>query len=466
MKSFLVFLGFVLVNFAFSQTNIFYQNKKIVFSVAKERKIQGFSVAPNDYIEFNSNGTLILLRRKKTTRVHDITWPQNTTFIFDKKGRIQSCSFYSTMTIQRFPCERKVAWYPSGKLQSFRLARPYRINGYLCNAYEVELFPNGKIGYCELAEKTTIDGYPCASDIVRFLNTGRLSSFTLSEDKKINGILFHKGSQIDLYPNGRILKCKVSRTTKIKKFLVGTYNMPEIYFHPNGQVERFHLLKPNNIEGYACAASYTTFYPDGKLQYTQLARPQKIQGIYCKAKDTSFYQNGDLKSCVLERSILRSGILGTGKSGFYPTGNFRYCQAARNVNIGNISVLVGDHITLDKYNNITSCWLSKARKIIGQVLKKGTTISFYKNENIESISLQQTLRIQGYLTSAGRKVHFYKNGKLKECVIAERMKLNGQFFSVGTHIAFLQKWQTSKSHLVALCYAQSSLTSVYSCPCL
>ncbi|WP_372365376.1 hypothetical protein [Candidatus Uabimicrobium sp. HlEnr_7] len=58
-----------------TQVNIFAnkQRKKIIFAVEKQRKIQGFPVDPNDYLEFNSDGALLLLRRQKPTAIYNVT---------------------------------------------------------------------------------------------------------------------------------------------------------------------------------------------------------------------------------------------------------------------------------------------------------------------------------------------------------------------------------------------------------
>ncbi|WP_372369807.1 hypothetical protein [Candidatus Uabimicrobium sp. HlEnr_7] len=447
-RLFLIIVGFLAISPLYGRR----QSQKIIFTVEKERKIQGLSISPNDYLEFNSDGMLLLARCKKTTNYYNTTWPQNTTFEFNKYGYLESCTFYSTVVVHGFPCKQKVEWSPQGKPLSFTLAKPHKINGYLCDIYYVRLSQSGKIRYCKLAKNRNIDGYPCAPEIVRFSDVGRLTSFTLAEDRVMNNILFHKGSQIFLHRNGNIWKCIISKTTKIEEFLVGTYNMPEIYFYENGQVERFHLLKPATIKGYACAARHTGFYPSGKLHYAQLRNREKIQGMYCNAADISFYKNGNLKSCVLTKPVLLGGIWGTGKSGFHTSGNFRYCEIAQDIKLGKVSLVAGDHVTLDDENKIINCWLSRKRNILGKTLKKSTNIWFYKNAKIKSIGAQQILRIQGYLCQGYNKIHFHNNGKIKEFISAENIILDNLSFPANTHLVFRQNGEPARATYIPYSY--------------
>ena len=453
-------------------------NEELVFHVEKNRKIQNVNILTDDSLTFRSDGLIDSITRHTKTNVYNITLPKKTTFYFSRKGMtyysndkeeyLVSCKFTSTVVVNGFPCTKEIIWFPNGKIHKFVLAKPYEVGGYCCDAKSVEIFENGKIASCTLRKKTRIDGYLCsARRIVKFFKDGKIAScilaretrvdgylcaaeriefsensqlirFTLAEDKLINSILFHKGSVITLGSNGKILSCRVSKTTKIKNFLVGTYVRDEIEFYSNGQVKSFGLLKPAVIDGYFCRGGYVTFHPNGKLKYATLVTPQKIKGLHCEANDISFYSNGHVKTCYLAKEKMQNGISGFAHSGFYLNGNFKYTRMAKNIKIKNIFLHIGDAVILNDKGTLTYYFLEKEREIFGKKFKKGTGFYLYKDGKIKSIVLQQTMRIQNYLCRSHQQIDFYKNGNLKTCILAETVKINNRSFLYGTQLYFYE----------------------------
>jgi hypothetical protein len=137
-------------------------------------------------------------------------------------------------TIQGYPCARGEIWfYPDGALNQCRLSQPASLGDLrVPGGSIVEFWPNGAPHYLMMRRPARFDGYTVRGGTrwglsrgatTSFYRTGELHSFYLLSSGEVQGVPCQGGewntftdpdgggSVVDLYRDGKIESCKLSR---------------------------------------------------------------------------------------------------------------------------------------------------------------------------------------------------------------------------------------------------------------
>jgi tetratricopeptide (TPR) repeat protein len=196
----------------------------------------------------------------KGRMIHLGTWDH------EKYGTLHVKFLKKSKTLQNYPCKRgKVRFHNNGQILSFKTTGEVSLDqGMVPSGSRIYTYPGGKPEYVYLSTDTEFQGYKVSSRS-RMLSWqlslycgGELRSFRSAVDLEIDGIPCSHKQGIELYPDGSLMSCHLSRAIpgKDNKYTAGTRIMmdmdgaPHSYSFPQNQaVSRLlnieeHLSEP------------------------------------------------------------------------------------------------------------------------------------------------------------------------------------------------------------------------------
>ena len=195
----------------------------------------------------------------KGRMIHLGTWDH------EKYGTVHVKFLKKSKTLQNYPCKRgKVRFHNNGQILSFKTTGEVSLDqGMVPSGSRIYTYPGGKPENVYLSTDTEIRGYKVSSRS-RMLSWhlslycgGELLSFRSAVDLEIDSIPCSHKQRIELYPDGSLMSCHLSRAIpgKDNKYTAGTRIMmdrngaPHSYSFPQHQaVSRLLNIEENLSE--------------------------------------------------------------------------------------------------------------------------------------------------------------------------------------------------------------------------
>ena len=218
----------------------------------------------------------------KGRMIHLGTWDH------EKYGTLHVKFLKKSKTLQNYPCKQgKVRFHNNGQILSFKTTGEVNLDqGMVPSGSRIYTYPGGKPEYVFLSADTEFQGYKVSSRS-RMLSWhlslycgGELLSFRSAVDLEIDGIPCSHKQGIELYPDGSLMSCHLSRVIpgKDNKYMAGTRIMmdrdgaPHSYSFPQHQA----VIRLLNIEEHLSEPLFRAYETrlNGKLDSAQkIIRP-------------------------------------------------------------------------------------------------------------------------------------------------------------------------------------------------
>jgi len=182
---------------------------------------------------------------EKEEMIHLGTWDH------EKYGTLHVKFLKKSTILQDYPCKRgKVRFHNNGRILSFMTTDEVSLDqGMVPSGSRIYMYAGGTPEYVYLSADADVQGYKVSSKIrilpwhLSLYCTGELRSFRSGVDLEIDGIPCSYKQSIELYPDGRLLSCHLSRGIREKDhdFQTGTrimmdkYGVPHPYLFPEHQ---------------------------------------------------------------------------------------------------------------------------------------------------------------------------------------------------------------------------------------
>lgn len=181
----------------------------------------------------------------KGRMIHLGTWDH------EKYGTVHVKFLTKSKTLQDYPCKwGKVRFHNNGRILSFKTTEEVSLDqGIVPSGSRIYTYPGGKLEYIHLSADMKAQEYQ-VSGMNRMLPWqlslycgGELRSFRSAVDLEIDSIPCSHRQDIELYPDGRLMSCQLSRGIQGKdtvfpagnKILMDRHGVPHPYSFPQHQ---------------------------------------------------------------------------------------------------------------------------------------------------------------------------------------------------------------------------------------
>lgn len=328
-------------------THVLYSSEGKPISVipSENVKIGGVPCKKNHVTYLHPNGKVKEANLQASYKVGDMTFPAESSLIFDDEGRVRWAKLWKNMSLKGidFPANSEVKLDENGNLTSIKLPSGEWITSTACPTCPVEFLSSQRIiegidlpagtlveydtnrkiklaTLCNSSATTSSVTFPKGSKL-SFTN-GRVTRAKLGEQAVIDGREFPSGSELFFTNEMKVRSAEVRALCRFGnyEFKAGT----KIWF-VNG-VFRFAELKETHRFGSIKVPGNTTMKFDRfeKLESVMLRKRALIDGEWMSAKSLIKYQaNGKPRSIELGEPQSIQGIPCTGRVEYYSSGKLK-----------------------------------------------------------------------------------------------------------------------------------------------
>lgn len=276
---------------------------------------------------------------------------------------------------------------------------------------------------------------------VMFGESGIVQTGTLARDfadPQHAGVLYGSGTQVTLYPDGRVENATFA--TGNQASVRGVFYAPgsAVHYFKNGEIETAVLGANPDFDGRrAHAGNQIRFDETGRIASETLLHPTEIDGIlYRDGQAVSYHSNGQLESGVLvgDTQVLPGVWAHAGdRVDYSETGalvKLSLSATARYAAMGgediNHAVEVnGLSFSLDRDLEFYDNGQVKSGRMIEASLSDGVAtyapdhdIAFYPNGNIAYATLAENARVGGYVFAADKVIYYDESGRVDAATFA------------------------------------------------
>ena len=173
------------------------------------------------------------------------------TWDHEKYGTLHVKFLKKSKTLQNYPCKRgKVRFHNNGQILSFKTTDQVSLDqGMVPSGSRIYMYPGGTPENVFLSADTEVQGYQISSRNrmlpwqLSLYCGGELRNFRSAIDLEIDGIPCSHRQDIELYPDGRLLSCHLSRGIQGKdnnfpagsRIMMDRHGVPHPYSFPEHQ---------------------------------------------------------------------------------------------------------------------------------------------------------------------------------------------------------------------------------------